>query len=442
MENIIDKNYLIIGFGISGQGAYTTLKEFGANVFIYDEDIKKISNVEAVKINKLTKKIIKDMDCIILSPTVQLNKSFTKFIDKMKVDCYGELEFAYRQNKGNILAITGSNGKTTTSLLLKELLDTLPNKTYLLGNIGKSFSEEVINIDEMDNVVLECSSFQLKQTIKFHPHIACLLNLVPDHLDFHKSLEDYYDAKLKIFANQNEDDYAIVNFDDKLCVEKTKNLQAQVYYFSTKSSCRGMFIADDTILFSDGIITYPIVKLENIRYIGEHNLSNYLCASLMAMLQGVSIENIAYVLNNFKTPAHRLEFVRRFHNIDFYNDSKATNISAMITACKAFDKNIHLLLGGSDKGEDFDILKKTLPKNVKYVYVFGQTQNKLYKSLKKVKNLTVYKCDNLKNAVNFSAIKALKGEVVLLSPACASFDAFLNFEDRGNYFKDLVNNFD
>ncbi len=439
MNDYVDKNCLILGFGVSGQGVYDTLKKIGANIYIYDKNINKTSNIEANVLGKIKSKIIKDMDYIILSPTFKLDKKIQKVIQKNDITCLSEIDFAFTLNKGKIFAITGSNGKTTTATLLNELLNTLPQKSYLLGNIGTSFASKVLDIEEGDNVVLECSSFQLMQSKIFKPHIAGLLNFAPDHLDFHKNLDEYYNSKLKIFANQNEEDYSVVNFDDDLVVEKTKNLNSQIYYFSTKKPCKGMFVADDTIFFSDGLITYPIVKLENIRYVGEHNLSNYLCASLMGILQGVSIENIAYVLNHFNTPAHRLEFVRRYKNIDFYNDSKATNIVATLTDCTAFDKNIHLLLGGSDKGEDYELLNN-LSKNVKYVYLFGSTQNKIYKKLKKNKNFNTYKCDTLLNATKFASLKANKGEIVLLSPACASFDAFNSYEERGNYFKDIVNN--
>ena len=190
MESFVDKNCLIIGFGISGQGAYNTLKLQNANVFIYDDNNSSHKDVDAVFVQKLSKKIIKDMDLIILSPIIKLNNKINKVIKKYNIECFGELEFAYRLNKGNILAITGSNGKTTTCTLLKQLLDTLPNSAYLLGNIGKSFADNVLDIQEGDNVVLECSSFQLMQTTKFHPHISALLNLAPDHLDFHKTIDE------------------------------------------------------------------------------------------------------------------------------------------------------------------------------------------------------------------------------------------------------------
>ena len=435
----IDKNFLIMGFGISGQGVYDTLSKLVANVFVYYVDSKKMSSLNIKTFRKITKKIIQDMDYIIISPTIKLTKKIQNIAKKNKTIILSELDFAYTYNKGNILAVTGSNGKTTTVSLLKDLLDTLPKNNHLLGNIGVPFSKKVLEIEKEDNVILECSSFQLMQSNVFKPHIAGILNLAPDHLDFHKSLEEYYSSKIKIFSNQNEEDYAVINFDNELCVELTKNVKSQKYYFSTKSVCKGMFVADDMIYFSDGYITYSIVKLENIRYVGEHNLSNYLCASLMAILSGVSIENIAYMLNNFRLPAHRLEFVRRLNDVDYYNDSKATNIEATLTDCRAFDKPIHLIVGGSDKGEKFNHLIDNLPNNVKCLYVYGQTQKKIYKSAKRKKDLLTIKCDKLDRALNYASLKAKKGEIVLLSPACASFDSFDNFEERGNYFKNLVN---
>lgn len=440
MESLNDKNCLIFGFGISGKGVCETLKRLNANIFVFDEDKTKCQENGVLFVRKITKKLIKDMDLIILSPNIKLTKKEQRIIKKFKVDCIGEIEFGYMLSKGNIIAVTGSNGKTTTVTLIKEMLDTKPCKNYLLGNIGTSFSKFALEIEKDDNVVLELSSFQLMQTKQFRPHIACLLNLAPDHLDFHSSLEEYYNSKFKIFENQKENDIAILNYDDELCLERSKNLHSQVYYFSTKTHCKGMFIDNGTIYFSDGIITYPIEKLENIRYLGEHNLSNYLCASLTALLSGVSLENISYILNNFNTPPHRIEFVRRLRNVDYYNDSKATNIASCITACKAFDKNIHLLIGGSDKGENFKNLLNGIPINVKYVYLYGSASKKIYKQLRKSRTFTTYKCETLKNAINFSHLKAKKGEVILLSPACASFDTFNNFEERGHYFKDLVNN--
>lgn len=436
-----NKNVLLFGFGISGQGAYALLKQFGANIFLCANNLSNFSNEDlSVKLlKKVTSKIIKGMDLIILSPTTQLSRKCVKTVKANQIECIGEIEFAYRYCNADVLAVTGTNGKTTTATLLNDMVATTYG-THLLGNIGKSFAGEVLTINEGEKVILECSSFQLAQTKMFCPHVACLLNLAPDHLDIHKDLSEYYNAKLKIFANMTSADFAVINFDDNTCYELTKGLQAQTYYFSLKQECKGVFLKDETIFFSDGIITYTIERLENIKYIGAHNLCNIMCAICMAILSGVSIENILDVLKNFHLPPHRLEFVRKYKGVEYYNDSKATNISSCVEGCKSFKKNIHLLLGGSDKGEDFKNFASQLPDNVKVIYLFGKIQRKLYKILKKQHLFEVYKCETLASATRFSALKAQQEEVVLLSPACASFDSYKNFEERGNSFKSIVNN--
>jgi len=434
-----DKNVLICGLGVSGLGAYDALKILNANIYVYATDFSPISNdKDVVCVEKLTPKIVQDMDLIILSPTTRLSKKMSKFIVEQKIECIGEIEFGYRLCPAPIFAVTGTNGKTTTATLLNEMIATTYN-SFALGNIGKSFSQKALELTKADRVVLECSSFQLAQTKSFRPHISALLNLAPDHLDFHKDIEEYFTAKLKIFDNMNKTDFAVINFDDNCCFERTKNILPQIYYFSTKQPCKGVFVQDETIMFSDGIITYAITRLDKLHYVGEHNLSNMLCATCVAILAGVSIENIATILSNFHTPPHRLEFVRRLQNVDYYNDSKATNIEGCLTACNAIRKPINLLLGGSDKGENFCILAQHLPSNVQWIYLFGKTQRKLYRALKKRHDVQVFRCETLISATKFASLKAKSGEVVLLSPACASFDAFKNYEERGNLFKQIVN---
>lgn len=439
IEQYRDKNVLICGLGVSGMGAYNALKRLNANIYIYATDFSTISNDKnVVFVKKLTTKIVQDMDLIILSPTTRLAKKFSKIIAERQIECIGELEFGYRLCAAPVVAVTGTNGKTTTVTLIHEMIATTYN-SFALGNIGKSFSQKAMELTPVDRAVLECSSFQLAQTKFFRPHIAALLNLAPDHLDFHKDIEEYYSAKLKIFNNMNKTDFAVINFDDNSCFEHTKNILPKIYYFSTKQPCKGVFVQDETIMFSDGIIAYAIVRLEKLNYVGEHNLSNMLCAACVAILAGVSVENVAAVLSNFHTPPHRLEFVRRLQNVDYYNDSKATNIESCLTACNAINKPLNLLLGGSDKGEKFSVLAQRLPSNVKSIYLFGKMQKKIYHALKKRHDIQVFRCETLSSATKFAMLKAKSGEVVLLSPACASFDDFKNYEERGNFFKHIVN---
>lgn len=441
--NLRNKNVLILGFGVSGQGAFHALKQLGANIFLCADNLPQLPQVapDVALVKKITPKLVIDMDLIVLSPTTRLEAKIRKAITENNIDCIGELELGYRFCKGSITAVTGTNGKTTTATLINGMFSTSYN-SYLLGNIGKSFSERSFSIAAKDKVVLECSSFQLAQTKLFHPHIACLLNLAPDHLDFHKDLDDYYNAKLQIFRNMNESDFAVVNFDDNACYELTKSVKAQLYYYSLTKPCKGVFIQDETIMFSDGVIIYTIEKLENLQFFGSHNLQNMLCATCVAILAGVSVENVAEILRNFHLPPHRIEFVKKYKGVDYFNDSKSTNIASCVAACKTFKKPVHLLLGGSDKGENFKQLNALLPQNIKSVYLFGRAQKRLFKALKKCPAFEVFKCNNLTSAIKFAALKAQGEELVLLSPACASFDTFENFEQRGDYFKAVVNALD
>lgn len=442
-----NKNLLVLGIARSGQAVVDISLKYNSNVYVYDKNFKKLNNfVEKYQKNcknisflkKISKKNIFIMDYIVLSPSIKLNKSTIKFCLKNGIAIMSELEFGYTFCKAPIFAITGTNGKTTTSTLLYNIFSSFSEKSFLLGNSGIPLSSYIDTIPSDSYIVCETSSYQLENIITFKPHIASVLNLGIDHLSYHKTLEKYHNAKLNIFKNMTEQDYAVINYDDERLGELTKNLKCKIYYFSLTQPVLGCYLQNNIIKFTDGKVAFDIMDISNIKLIGKHNLYNILCATTMALLAGVSKQVIADVICNFKTLAHRLEFVKILNGVAYINDSKATNIESTLCALEALkNQSIILLLGGSDKGEDFKNLFRNFYQNVKEIICYGATKNKIFKSAKKY-GYKSYKTKNLSQAINLAKALSIKGDTILLSPACASFDEFENFEKRGEFFKNYI----
>jgi UDP-N-acetylmuramoylalanine--D-glutamate ligase len=351
----------------------------------------------------------------------------------------GELELAARFLQGNVLAITGSNGKTTTTTLCGEIFSAAGLKTVVAGNIGVPVIETVDQSDPGAWSVLEVSSFQLETTESFHPRIAVILNITPDHLDRHGTFENYVKMKEKIFANQTGEDYLILNGDDPVTQQAASRARSQILWFSrSKIVRRGTFLMNGMLMFrpSEQASPIPVVPLAEISLKGEHNIENVLAAVCAACVANIPAQVIARAVASFHAVEHRLEFVAAIHGVDYYNDSKATNVDATAKAIASFPGNIHLILGGKDKNSDYTELNALLRARVKAVYTIGSAAEKIERQIAGVTR--VVQAGTLEAAVDQAASQAVAGDVVLLAPACSSFDQFENYEHRGRVFKQAV----
>jgi len=349
----------------------------------------------------------------------------------------GEIELAAQFLPKSIVAITGSNGKTTTTTLTGEIITAGGYPTRVGGNIGTP-AISLVDAARPDSViVLEVSSFQLETIQTFRPKVAVVLNVTPDHLDRHRTFETYVDAKARIFENQHADDFAVLNADDPVCVELSDRTRAQVFWFSRKKEVQqGASLRDGRILFRDSSGQQEIMVASEIPLKGAHNLENTLAAICAGALMKCAPERIRAAVRNFKAVEHRLEYVATIRGVEYYNDSKATNVDATIKALESFPANIHLILGGKDKGSDYTVLNDLLRQRVKRVYTIGAAADKIESQVREAAEIV--HAESLDSAVQRASASAQPGDIVLLAPACASFDQFRNYEHRGKVFKELV----
>jgi UDP-N-acetylmuramoylalanine--D-glutamate ligase len=442
------KKVLVVGLGKSGLAAALFLRRQGAQVTVSDlrsaqalsKEIPSLLeagiSVEAGGHGLLT---FRRQDLIVVSPGVPLLTPELVQVRNLGLPIIGELELAARFLQGNVLAITGSNGKTTTTTLCGEIFSAAGLKTVVAGNIGVPVIETVDQSNPAAWSVLEVSSFQLETTESFHPHIAVILNITPDHLDRHGSFENYVRMKEKIFANQTGDDYLILNGDDPVTQQAASRTRSQVLWFSrSKIVRRGTFLMNGMLMFrpSEQASPLPVLPLADIPLKGEHNIENVLAAVCAACVANIPAQTIVRAVASFHAVEHRLEFVAAIHGVDYYNDSKATNVDATAKAIASFPGNIHLILGGKDKNSDYAQLNALLRARVKAVYTIGSAAEKIEGQIAGVTR--VVHSGTLEAAVDQAANQAVAGDVVLLAPACSSFDQFENYEHRGRVFKQAV----
>ena len=424
---------VIIGSGTSGKGVAKLLKKLRFDTYLIDEKKVRLSE-------KVSDKLLQNLDLLVLSPGVSIENSFVQKAKAQKVEVASELEVGARMLACPFIAVTGTNGKTTTVSLIDKLLSPVEDgKVYEGGNIGIAVSSFSHETKKQDKVVLEVSSFQLEATSFFRPKVATILNISQDHLNRHKTMQNYIDTKLKILKDQTSKDFAILNLDDEiLCEQDLSFVKSQIYYFSTKNECKGCYCKNGCIYFNDGVISRFVMRTCDIPIQGEHNLSNVLAGLCSVILFGEKIEGLAEKVKAFKGISHRLEFVSEIGGITFINDSKATNISSTIVAIKAMREPTTLILGGSDKGFEYDELFENFSPIIKNIVAVGETKDKIVKCAKKFNVINVYEAKTFKEAVFLSFSLANENETVLLSPAAASFDMFSNFEERGRVFVKIV----
>ncbi len=426
---------LIVGFGKSGQSAKKFLKKRQIECEIASEN--DINSGEKLKNIEYADRLFSGLSFIVKSPGVLNSSPLLMMAKRRKIKIIGEFELGALSLKGDIIAVTGTNGKTTTVSIIYHLLKFEKKDVFLAGNTNFAVSSIADETAESSINILEASSFQLENIKNFKPHIAAILNFAPDHLNHHKNFKEYIKAKQNITKFQTKNDYLLINFDDEMLMKNLPKTKAKIYYFSTKNKVNGCYVSGGNIYFNDGENENKLVSLKNIKLAGEHNLSNILCAILACHLQTKKQDFLSNI-SSFHGVPHRIEFVKNVGGVSYYNDSKATNIASTIVATKAFKNNINLILGGSDKGYDFETLFLMLPANVVFVSAFGETAEIIEKSAKKVHFGQITIAKTLKEAVFLCKSKAKENEIILLSPACASFDQFKNFEERGNVFKKIV----
>ncbi|KXB71836.1 UDP-N-acetylmuramoyl-L-alanine--D-glutamate ligase [Peptoniphilus sp. DNF00840] len=432
-----NKNILIMGFGVTGKAALKFLKEFPCKIYVYDsnQDLQKLNVEEDFIIFK--DEDLDNIDLIVKSPGIYPFHELLEKAREKNIEIISDIELSYRNLKtNNVIAVTGTNGKTTTTTILGDILRRVA-KTYVVGNIGRGILEITKEAKAEDYVVIEASSFQLENTIDFKPHIAVLTYVTSDHLDWHKTRQNYVNAKFKIFKNQDENDFAILNYEDRDLADKY-NLKAERYYFSMgKISEKGAYLDQGKIYFKDGVKIEEILDVKDIKIPGDHNIRNIMAAIIACKLLNIDLDVIKKSIASFTGVEHRIEFVREVDGVKYYNDSKGTNPDSTEVAVAAMDGDVVLIAGGYDKGADFDNLIEKSKDKLKTAILFGQTAEKISESCKKY-GVEFYITEDLKKAVELAKKLAVKGDDVLLSPACASWDMYKSYEVRGQHFKDLV----
>ncbi|MFY9935802.1 MAG: UDP-N-acetylmuramoyl-L-alanine--D-glutamate ligase [Silvibacterium sp.] len=442
------KKVLVVGLGKSGLAAALFLRRKGAQVTVSDvrsaaalaHDLPALLDqgimVEAGGHGLLT---FRRQDLIVVSPGVPLDTPELVQVRNFGLPVIGELELAARFLAGKTLAITGSNGKTTTTSLCGEILAAAHFRVHVGGNIGVPVIALVDDSREDGWSVLEVSSFQLETTYQFRPDIAVILNITPDHLDRHGSMENYIAAKERIFANQGPEDALVLNADDDAASRAAARTKSRLFWFSrTRIVRQGAFIYDGAIYFRATEQSAPefILKVESIPLKGQHNIENVLAAVCAARLADVASDAIRRAVEAFRAVEHRLEFVATVNGVDYYNDSKATNVDAAMKAIAAFPSGIHLILGGKDKNSDYRLMRPLIQERVTAIYTIGAASEKIITHLEG--SAPIVNSGTLDIAVTKAADAAQSGEIILLAPACSSFDQFQNYEQRGQVFKDLV----
>ena len=450
-----DKRVLVVGLGKSGVASALFLKAHGARVTVSDtksgDELRNeipslLDHGITVETGGHGERTFRGQDLIVVSPGVPADLPMLAQARSMGEAVIGEIELAARFLPGPIVAITGSNGKTTTTTLTGEILTAGGIPTRVGGNIGTPAISLADRATRETAIVLEVSSFQLETIQTFRPKVAVVLNVTPDHLDRHRTFEAYVDAKARIFQNQRGDDFAVLNEDDPTCVTMAERTRAQVFWFSRQKEVKqGAWVREGNILFRDGraeakTSQREIMLVSEIPLKGAHNLENALAAVCAGALMGCAPEKIRQAVREFKAVEHRLEFVATIRGVDYYNDSKATNVDATIKALESFPANIHLILGGKDKGSDYTLLNELLRQRVKRVYTIGAAAGKIESQIVSPKGggVEIVHAETLENAVRKANAVAEEGDVVLLAPACASFDQFKNYEQRGQVFKEIV----
>ena len=444
--DLTDKKVVVVGTGVSGMGAVKLLSETSADITLYDgndkadrdEILKKIPDDCDLRliIGEMPDEVVKETDLLVISPGVPIDSDIVKLFEKENVPVWGEIELAYNFEKGTVFAITGTNGKTTTTTLVGEIMKKYNNQTFVVGNIGNSYTSEVLKTTKDSYTVAEISSFQLETIREFAPKGSAILNITPDHLNRHYTMENYAAVKESITKNQwkvREDDYCVLNYDDKVLREFGKTIKNPVYFSRKEKPSKGAYLDGRIIRYFDGKNDYEVMSVDDMHLFGNHNYENVMAAIAMTIEAGVPLNIIINVIKDFMGVEHRIEYVRDKNGVRYYNDSKGTNPDSSIKALEAMSRPTILIAGGYDKHSEFDEFIEAFDNKVKLMVLLGQTADKIEETAVR------HGFTNIIKTVKICAENAVSGDVVLLSPACASWGMFKNYEERGKLFKEYVN---
>jgi UDP-N-acetylmuramoylalanine--D-glutamate ligase len=444
-----NKKVMVVGTGISGLGAVSLLNKVGADVILYDGNeklnkadvLKKLGSLKAeIIIGALEKKVMESVELLVISPGVPIDSDIVLSFKAANIPVWGEVELAYNYDQGKVIAITGTNGKTTTTALVGEIVKAYQEATFVVGNIGNSYTKEVLHTTKDSFTVAEISSFQLETVHKFHPVVSAILNITPDHLNRHHTMECYAETKERISAQQTKQDVCVLNFDDEMLRNFGEQCSASVVWFGRLNKPNiGAFLDGDVIKYTDGKTEQIMLNVHDMNLIGAHNYENVMAAIAIAKAVRIPDDIIIREVCRFKAVEHRIEYVATKNDVMYYNDSKGTNPEAAVKAIEAMTRPTILIGGGYDKGSDFDLYVKAFKGHVKMLVLIGQTSEKIAATARKYGFDNIVKADSLEEVVKICAREAVPGDSVLLSPACASWGMFDNYEQRGTMFKDYVN---
>ena len=449
--NLQGKKVLVFGSGKSGIGAADLLEQTGATPVIYDGNEKidkeavlhKIPHHSRTEVyaGKLPKEVQDSLDLVVLSPGVPTDIPMVRALYEQGLPVWGEVELAYRTGKGRVLAITGTNGKTTTTALLGKIMKDAEESVFVVGNIGTPYTSKALEMKDNTTTVAEISSFQLETIEEFAPAVSAILNITEDHLNRHHTMEEYIRVKELIVKNQTADNYCVLNYEDPVLREFGKNIVPKTVYFSSERVLeQGIYLDGDQIILKTEKEEIPVVRTGDLKLLGKHNFENVMAAVAMAYYAGVSIDSIRKSICEFTAVEHRIEYVTEKNGVTYYNDSKGTNPDAAIKGIQAMNRPTLLIGGGYDKGSSYDEWLNAFDGKVRYLVLIGQTRDKIREAAERLGVCPCILCENLEEAVKICAEKAEPGDAVLLSPACASWGQFDNYEQRGDMFKEYVRN--
>lgn len=444
------KKVLVFGSGKSGIGAAELLGKVGACPVVYDGNadldkeavIHKLPDIKNLEVyaGVLPRDVQESLDLVVLSPGVPTDLPMVKDFYQQGLPVWGEVELAYRTGKGRVLAITGTNGKTTTTALLGKIMSDAEESVFVVGNIGTPYTSKALEMKNDSVTVAEISSFQLETVEEFAPEVSAILNITEDHLNRHHTMEEYIRVKELIVKNQKPENVCVLNYEDPVLREFGKNIVPKTFYFSSERSLdRGIYLDGDQIILKTEKEEIPLVKTGDLKLPGKHNYENVMAASAMAYYAGVPVESIRRSICEFTAVEHRIEYVTEKNGVVYYNDSKGTNPDAAIKGIQAMERPTWLIAGGYDKESCYDEWLNSFNGKVRSLVLIGQTKEKIRDAAERLDACPCILCEELEEAVKICAEKAQPGDAVLLSPACASWGQFENYEQRGDMFKKFVN---
>lgn len=445
------KRVLVFGSGKSGIGASDLLAKVGAVPVIFDGNVEidkeavvhKTDGTYQVEVyaGELPKEVADSLDLVVLSPGVPTDLPVVKSFCEQGIPVWGEVELAYRVGDGEVLAITGTNGKTTTTALLGKIMQDARESVFVVGNIGTPYTSKALEMKPNSVTVAEISSFQLETIDEFAPKVSAILNITEDHLNRHHTMEEYIRVKELITKNQGTEDVCVLNYEDEVLRKFGEDIVPRVVYFSSERKLdQGIYLDGKKIILKDGEKEIEVVNTDDLKLLGKHNFENVMAAVAMAYYDGVAMDSIRKSICEFTAVAHRIEYVTEKNGVKYYNDSKGTNPDAAIKGIQAMNRPTLLIGGGYDKQSSYDEWIESFAGKVRYLVLIGQTKEKIKETAEKHGFHEIILCENLEEAVKVCAEKAQEGDAVLLSPACASWGQFDNYEQRGDMFKEYVRN--